>query len=139
MSRNLSRREFFQRCSTELADTVLQKVDLKEIASNLKQSGKSASLLNAWNTVGVIAELPPGTQKSIDLLGENILLCSDYQGIWAFNSKKEKLGLRFERPNLIQLNQTMIWPKNRILSHITNEIVDLPAEESADSIEERRV
>ena len=138
MSRNLSRREFFKRCSTELTDSVLHGIELKGIAADVKK-GKSASHQNTWSTVGMIAELPPGTRKNIELSGENIILCSSYQGIWASNSKNEGLALRFERPNLIQINSMIYWPKNRILSHITNEAVDLPADSSANSIEEKEV
>ena len=119
---SVSRREFFKWIPAEIADQIAVPDALKTL---LKSSPPGA----AWHPVGRLAELVPGTRRRVSVGDNAILLASIGEGIRATLSDGTAIALRAAPGGSVEANPTIEWPQNCVLSHLSNEPVELDGAE----------
>jgi len=74
-----------------------------------------------WVWVGRLADLSPGTMRSVGLGGEVYTLRSNEEGVWLEGADLRRVALRAEAGGNILANLNQSWPSGRLLSHLTGE------------------
>ena len=127
---HLSRRDFFFRFGHTLTD----QIDLSAVQTLIPRSSNPNPKAKEpeWIAVGKISDMRPGTNISIVVTGETLILRADGEGVWLTTEKpvekKRRLAIRLGPGGIILANLDLEWPKNRILSHSSGESKDLTDE-----------
>lgn len=119
----LSRREFFKHFKNDLAD----QVDVSAVNHALSQISQSNGLIKSesWVEIGRIAQFTPGLISEVKVNLQLYFIHSIAEGFWVEDKSNKRVALKTEQGGKVWANVAMEWPKNRMISHITGEAVDL--------------
>lgn len=111
--KNPSRREFFRKFGHDLADQI-------DLGAALPPQPEST-----WVPVGRMADFVPGVSRKVELGGVTLTLNSIAEGFWAELEESIRVALQTVAGGTVRVNVNMRWPRDRMLSHLTGEVVEL--------------
>lgn len=133
--KDLSRRAFFGRSAFELID----RLDL-----GFARPATSSVPMNSeqdvdWIVVGRTSEFVPGVEREVKVKDVPMTLRSCPEGFWAERNdgvESRRVALQVIPGGVVMANFNLIWPRNRVLSHLTNEPTDLELQDEMQAAEE---
>lgn len=108
-----SRRDFLKRIGFEIQIKVRP---IKKLLSDEKSE---------WLVAARIADLEPGKKIQFIRGNKNVCVKSSPDGVMSYDQSERHYALRFNRQGALEINFSVLWPKNRVLSHASGEAIDL--------------
>ena len=121
--KHIDRRNFFIHLKHLIADqfsnTVKNSTEL--VSLDFKKNSRTE-----WTTIARLSEMFPEVAVYVHVADCAYLVRANNEGIWAENEVGHHVALRIFQHAHLQINPSIQWPKNRVLSQITGTEIDLP-------------